>query len=587
MKISKLLNKKYLSILLISLLLNSLSYSNEPIDIWNIQSEDKINEIDSKKEVIDENEISTNSIFKMQPKKDINPQIEEDETLISKKIKIYGLHDPEENGLTIDMWSNSDGKKIIDLFNKIKNINLSNDAKDVLNIALLTNSYFPTQNISSDEFLKLKADWLVLNNDIKLIEKYIFKNQDIKQNRDLIKFVVNSYLSKGEVENSCNIFFNINEPIIDDYLSKFYIYCLLNNNQRDDAQLQFDLKKELGFEDDFFEKIFYFLMGYETEIDLRISENSILDFHLSHRTNVDFNFQPNETTSNNIWKYLSSLNLLESIESIDLEDQNKISIIEKATHEGNYNERELYDLYKRFQFNINQLLTVTDSYKLLSNIEARALIYQGILITTDIDRKLELTKILKDLFLKENIGNAFKDELTLILKEISLDDIPSNYTSFYNRNFNQESDELKKIKINNKIIHQSKLLNYFRKDIELTVIEKNLNDLLKKIKNDKKYLVSTKDIILVESLKSDGIKVRKKYDGLYDIDNSNMPKDIQEYINNNETGLALLRLVQVIGQDELENIGTETLYFIISALNQLNIDSLRNKMILKVLPLKV
>ena len=153
--------------------------------------------------------------------------------------------------------------------------------------------------------------------------------------------------------------------------------------------------------------------------------------HLVPGDNIDFNFQPNETTSNNIWKYLSSLNLLESIESIDLEDQNKISIIEKATHEGNYNERELYDLYKRFQFNINQLLTVTDSYKLLSNIEARALIYQGILITTDIDRKLELTKILKDLFLKENIGNAFKDELTLILKEISLDDIPSNYTSFY------------------------------------------------------------------------------------------------------------------------------------------------------------
>ena len=66
-----------------------------------------------------------------------------------------------------------------------------------------------------------------------------------------------------------------------------------------------------------------------------------------------------------------------------------------------------------------------------------------------------------------------------------------------------------------------------------------------------------------------------------------MPKDIQEYINNNETGLALLRLVQVIGQDELENIGTETLYFIISALNQLNIDPLRNRIILKVLPLKV
>ena len=585
MKISKLLDKKYLSISLIFLYLSNSLYAAEPVDIWNLESQN--NEVSTNETTKKKKKILENSIYKMQSEKINELQIEEDETLISKKIEIYGLYDPEKNGLTIDMWSNSDGKKILDLFEKIKKIDLSNDAKDILDIALLTNSYFPKKNITSDEFLKLKADWLILNNDIKLIENYIFKNANINQNINLVKFVVNDYLSNGEIENACNVFFNINEAIINDYLSKFYIYCLLNNNQRDDAQLQFDLKKELGFNDPFFEKKFNFLMGYEIDIDQKISENSILDFHLSHRTNVDFDFQPNEKTSKNIWRYLSSLNLLESVESIDLEDQNKISIIERATHEGNYSERELYDLYKRFQFNINQLLTVNESYKLLSNIEARALVYQGILITTEVSRKLELTKILKDLFLEENIGLAFKDELTLMLKDISLEDVPSNYTSFYNNSLNQEIKELKRIKINNKIIHQSKLLNYFRKDIESKTIEKNLNDLLKKIKNDKKYFISNKDIILVESLKSDGIEVLKKYDNLYNVDNSNMPPDIQDYINNNETGLVLLRLAQVIGQDRLDNIGPETLYFIISALNQLNIDALRNKIILKVLPLKV
>ena len=37
---------------------------------------------------------------------------------------------------------------------------------------------------------------------------------------------------------------------------------------------------------------------------------------------------------------------------------------------------------------------------------------------------------------------------------------------------------------------------------------------------------------------------------LYQIANSNMPIDIQVLINNNESGLVLLRLVEVIGQDE-------------------------------------
>ena len=58
-------------------------------------------------------------------------------------------------------------------------------------------------------------------------------------------------------------------------------------------------------------------------------------------------------------------------------------------------------------------------------------------------------------------------------------------------------------------------------------------------------------------------------------------------INNNETGTALLRIVEVIGQDDLEKIDEDTIYFIISTLNQLDIDFIRNKILLKVLPLKV
>ena len=58
-------------------------------------------------------------------------------------------------------------------------------------------------------------------------------------------------------------------------------------------------------------------------------------------------------------------------------------------------------------------------------------------------------------------------------------------------------------------------------------------------------------------------------------------------INNNEVGTALLRIVEVIGQDELEKIDEDTIYFIIATLNQLDIDFIRNKILLKVLPLKV
>ena len=66
-----------------------------------------------------------------------------------------------------------------------------------------------------------------------------------------------------------------------------------------------------------------------------------------------------------------------------------------------------------------------------------------------------------------------------------------------------------------------------------------------------------------------------------------MPTDIQVMINNDEVGSTLLRIIEVIGQDNLETLDEDTLYFVVSALNQLNIDYIRNRILLKVLPLKV
>ena len=39
-------------------------------------------------------------------------------------------------------------------------------------------------------------------------------------------------------------------------------------------------------------------------------------------------------------------------------------------------------------------------------------------------------------------------------------------------------------------------------------------------------------------------------------------------------------------QDSVEDLGSDTLYFITSVLNQLNLIKLRNSLLLKVLPLK-
>ena len=586
MKQLKLLNKKNLSVILIYLLFGIATQSQEPIDIWNIE-EKKTTENNNIIKTNKKKDITQNSIYKMQSQKNDEISIEEDQAIVSKKIKIVGLYDPAENGLDINMWSQSNGDQILNIFKRINKMDLSKDASEILDILLLTNAHYPEINISKEQFLELKSNWLIKNSNFQLIESYLLKNQTINDHPKLTKLLVDNHLSNSEVKKACEIFSKIEDSIQDDYLSKFNIYCLINNNKREEAQLLIDLQSELGITDKFFNKKIDYLMGYNTEPEIEVSEKTILDFHLSHRTNPEFKYEPKNTTSRQVWKYLSTSNLLDNISDIELTDIEKITSIEKATHEGNYTEKELFELYKRFQFNINQLLNIKESIKVLTTTEARALIYQGILITGDVEKKLELMNALKNSFKNDGMENAFNIELKAFLNEIEQEEIPSSYTRFYENHINSDDAKLSSIKINNKILHQSKLINYFKKNTPKKKITKDLNNFLKKIKKDKKYFFSKKDIILVETFKSDNINISKKYKDLYKINKFEIPSDIQIFINNRDMAVAILRIVEVIGQDELNNIDDDTMYFIISTLNQLNVDLLRNEILLKILPLKV
>jgi len=586
MKILRLLNKKFLSILIIFSFFGFFVSAQEPVDIWKVEDK-KIKENKDVTKDIENKSIPKNTIYEMQSQKNNQLNIEQDQTLISSDINIIGLYDPAENGLNINMWTSSSGEQILNIFKRINKINLSKDASEILDIALLTNAYYPEIDISKEQFDEIKSNWLIKNSNLKLIQDYLLNNQIINRNSKLTKYLVNYYLSRSEVQKSCEIFSKVKESINDDYLTKFQIYCLINNDKKEEAQLLLDLKKEMGFEDKFYEKKIAYLMAYDSKPNIEISENTILDFHLSHKTNPEFSFEPKGSTSRQIWKYLSTSNLLRNIKDVALTDFNKIRTIEKATHEKNYAEKDLYDLYKRFQFNINQLLNIKESSSVLSNIETRALIYQGILITTEITKKLELMNALKNSFRNDEIENAFSNELRRFLEEINIDEVPSDFTKFYEKYIDIEKIELTNIKINNKVLHQSKLINYFRNDTTIKSTTKDLNNLLKKIKKDKKYFFSKKDVIIVETLKSDGILASEKYKKLYKINESEMPSDIQVLINNSEMGVAMLRIVEVIGQDELKDIDADTMYFIINTLNQLDIDPLRNKILLKILPLKV
>ena len=564
------------TIIFFLLIFNQFVYANEPVDIWsvdkkqdenvtvnsNIQNNENTSEI-----IIQDNSISN---------------IEEGQIL--SKRKIVGLYDPEENGFVLDMWNNTDPKKIYELSKKINNMKLSEDAKNIYTKLLLTNSYSPKEESDEKAFLAMKSDWLIKFRNTDLIKEYLKKNINI-ENEQLTKFVLDELFAINENKQACELLDELNTNFKDNYLTKFSIYCLIYLKKNEKASLRYDLEKELGYNDPFFEKKFQYLLGYISNSSAT-SEKDLLNLHLSYMTNKEYRYLPNDKTPKLFWRYLSSNNLLESVNNIDIEDENQISLLEKATHQGSYEELDLLNLYKRFQFSVDQLLNIELETQKVSKIQSRALLYQGILLNKDPNTVIKFSKLLKDSFDKDNIPNAFNSELKKILNNFKIDELSSEHTEFYSKSLEEENLNID-IKFNNKILHQSKLVNYFSQEkISNKKIEKDLNNYLKKIKKSKKNYLITKDIILIEAMISDGIEIKDEYKDLYESKENTIPTDIQVLINDQEFGMAVLRLIEIIGQDKINDLGSETLYFLINALNQMNIDPIRNEILYNVLPLR-
>ena len=359
MKILRLLNKNHFLIIFIFLLTINSHADDKPIDIWNINKE-KIQKATNDEsalntEIISEEKANESSIFMMQSQKK-NDEVQMEENIGYQDVKIIGLYDPSDYGLDINMWSNSDGDQLKSIFSKISKLNLSKDAAEIMNILILTNAYIPKKNISEKQFLKFKSDWLIKNADYDLIEEYLIKNQIFDLQPELSKFLMDYYLSNAEIEKVCEIMSKNTKPFEDEYLSKINIYCLIWSNKKDEAQIVYDLIKEAGYKEKYFDDKINYLLGFTSKINEKISEKSIFDFYLAHKTNPNFTFEPKDNTDKIIWKYLSSANLLSSLKEVQIDELDKIATIEKAVHDKNYPEKDLYDLYKRFQFNINQLL---------------------------------------------------------------------------------------------------------------------------------------------------------------------------------------------------------------------------------------
>jgi len=577
----KLKSFNYFYSLLIIFFFFSPLKSEEKIKIWN--NKEKKQSTETKKiENKDVQKLDLDSIKEIDLKQSITI---EDKPLDkdTNKANVFGIYDPADNNFNLNMWSSTKAEDINASLKRLEKIKLSKTSNEILERILLSFSYSP-DGISEDEFAFLKINWLVENKKTDLIESFLTQNKEFKGKSKAVQFLVDENIAKANIKEGCEKIKFIDTKVKDSYLEKFKIYCLVFNDKKPEAQLLLDLLREQKQSDKFYDDKINFLLGVTDKTTNKISEKNLLNFYLSSITTKEFEFKPNKNTKVEIWKYLNASNL---IKLEDASDKERLKELEIAAHQGQVDKDTIFTIYQQVPFTLNELINAKNTYQTLDASKAKPLIYQKYLLSEDNDSKIEYLLLLEELFKKENLLNIYSKFLSDKIQEIGIENISKKYEEVaQNRIISDDEYLLGKIKYNDKILHQSKIIKYYTEEENKKKVQKDINKIFKKISKNRKYFYSAKDLALVDALIKDGFNLPSNFDYKELSKKYDIPKNLLKLIDNNQNAFLALKIVEIIGEDEPYQLDPETIYFITNLLNKMNLKQIRNIVFNSALPLR-
>jgi len=552
----------------------------DKIDIWN-SNKNVTNDNTLKEKINVQDTTSSGTSQTIQALEKI--EIQEGSEIQTEEQQVFGIYEPANYDFSLNMWSKTKAEDLRSSLKRLNKINLSKSSNEILEGILFSFSY-PPQGMTEKEFVNLKIDWLIKNDRVDLIESFLKQNEQFDNKSKVVQYLVDKNIASANIKEGCEKIGFIDAKIKDAYLEKFKIYCLVFNNKKPEAQLLLDLLREQKQSSKFYDDKINYLLGVTDKTNKKINEKNLLNFYLSTITINDFKYETTDKTKPEIWKYLNAANL---IKLEDASDKDKLKELEIAANNDQLDKNKIFEIYKQIPFNLSTLINAKNNYQTLNDSDARALMYQKYLLSDSDESKIEYLFILDELFKKSELSKIYSKFLSEKIEEIGIENLPKEYQEIASKKIISDEDILSgKVKYNDKVLHQSKILKYFVEGENKKKVQKDIDKIFKKVSKNKKYFISAKDLALADALVKDGFSLPSNFKLTELTKKFDVPKNLIQLIDNNQKAFLALKIVEIIGEDEPYQLDPETIYFVTNLLNKMNLVTIRNKVLNSALPLR-
>jgi len=548
-------NKILYGVLLSTLLLAEISFSETPRDIWEQSKSIKKVETNNNFETQNKQELPPTTILQI-PKTELEiSNISQTGIEQSNRQAIFGIYDPGATNIPVTFWDNISPE----IFDSFKQTMAQGDNRRSVN-QLIARVFFSKTNLSNHEdkgvaYLNFVSSFLAHSQDTKLIDSVIDQNNLLLNNEQLLGFLINNNFSNYQIEKACKYAQNLGAEIKNFELQKFKILCLVQAKESKKALANLELIRENGFKDDFFIQKVNFLLGMLLARQGESKTDTLLNIHLSSL--VDPMFNPNFSVFKgdlNKTKYFFNSPFVEKIllenqdskkEFVTEDDFALVEFLEQGSNIELFKTENIFAIYKKIIFGIEDLLNPNETYIKYHPVKGRALLYQAILLTKDQQQKLTFIDALQNSYKKSkflNLGNKVYYQL--------ISDIDQKYlTKEDQEQMVQYFESLKKkksdLETNDKFLHTSDAVFLLIDEKPESKSKKSLETFADLV-DDKKYEVTKRDVAMINLLAQQKVYLPSSLRKFVNPDEIYIPNKIYNMLEKNENNKATLEVLQLV-----------------------------------------